>query len=93
MNIILYLIVSFAYLLLVAEQLLMFVRAIVSWFTQDDESPLATFLYYATEPVIMPVRWVLSRFDAVNDLPIDISFTVSLVLLMLLTSILPTVAL
>lgn len=93
MNIILYLIVSLVYLLLVAEQICMLLRAVMSWITMDEDSPFATFLYYVTEPVIAPVRLILGRFESLNDLPFDISFLVTVLLLSVLMYILPTVSL
>lgn len=93
MEIFLYLIVSLVYLLLVVEQICMLLRAVMSWITLDEDSPFATFLFYVTEPVIAPVRLLLSRFEAINESPIDIPFLVTALLLSLLIFFMPTVAL
>ncbi len=72
----------------------MFLRAILSWFIQDDDNVLLNFLYYITEPVIMPVRLILNRlFPALEEFPIDIAFSVTLILLLIIEMLLPTVRL
>lgn len=70
-------------------QLLMMFRAILSWLPIDEDSNIANFIYAMTEPVIYPVRLVLERFDAINDLPIDISFIVAFILLSVVQMLLP----
>lgn len=52
----------------------MFARAIFSWFPQMRESKVAEFLYLATEPIIMPFRSLLNRFQGARMVPIDIAF-------------------
>lgn len=55
-------------------EFLLFARAILSWFPQAQGSKLGDFLYEITEPIIMPFRALLSRFEFVRTMPIDISF-------------------
>lgn len=62
----------------------MFVRAVLSWFIDDEDSRLVRFLNLVTEPVIMPVRSLFERLGWFQNLPIDISFYVSYLLLALL---------
>ncbi len=94
MSILIYIVVSATYVLIIAEQLCMFLRAILSWFIQDDDNVLLNFLYYITEPVIMPVRLILNRlFPALEEFPIDIAFSVTLILLLIIEMLLPTVRL
>ncbi len=68
--------------------LLMFVRAIFSWFPMDEESSFSEFLFITTEPFILPVRALLDRFESVRSLPIDISYLVTMLLLSILRAIL-----
>ena len=75
--------------LISALQLLMMLRAVISWLPVDEDSNLVTFLYTMTEPLIMPVRALLSRFEALEDMPIDISFLIAFMLLSLIQIILP----
>ncbi|NLE12106.1 MAG: YggT family protein [Clostridiales bacterium] len=62
-------------------QLLLFARAILSWIPDMRGSRVSEFLISVTEPLIMPVRAVLSKFEALRGLPIDISFLVTYLLL------------
>ncbi|MGE4549405.1 MAG: YggT family protein [Intestinibacillus sp.] len=55
-------------------EFLLFARAVFSWFPQMQGSKLAEFLYVVTEPLILPFRNLLNRFDAIRMMPIDISF-------------------
>lgn len=70
-------------------QLLMLVRAVISWFPADGDSPIVNFVYAMTEPVIIPVRIVLERSETVRSMPIDLSFFIALVLLSLVQMMLP----
>lgn len=36
--------------------LLIFVRAVSSWFSPDPYNPLVRFLYQSTEPILQPIR-------------------------------------
>ena len=78
---ILYILMKTVSLLLSAMQLLMMLRAVISWLPVDEDSNVVNFLYAMTEPVIMPVRMLLERFEALNELPIDISFIVAFMIL------------
>ena len=62
-----------AALLLRLLQVLLFLRAIMSWFPRGGDSPLVRFLYMTTEPVLMPVRTLLRRFEGLRRLPFDFS--------------------
>ncbi len=67
-------------LLLTAVQLAMLVRAVLSWFPMDDNK-FTDFLYGVTEPFIYPVRMLFEKLNWFQNLPIDISFMVSYLLL------------
>ena len=78
--------------LLTVLQLLMMVRAIMSWFVQEEGSRFYDFLYYATEPVIYPVRRVLHTLGLAGDgMMIDISFLVTVILLWVVQLLLPRI--
>ena len=72
-----------------AVHIAMFARAIVSLFVMGEENRLTVFLSMITEPFIVPIRFLLSRFRFVQESPIDISFTVAFVVIVLLQFILP----
>ena len=73
-----------------AEQLLMMFRAVLSWLPVDEDSDISNFLFAMTEPVIYPVRMLLDRFEGLDELPIDLSFIISFMLLSLVQMLLPT---
>lgn len=69
--------------------LMMFIRAILSWFPiADPSSGIMRFIYAVTEAVISPVRRFLDRFPSVSSFPIDISFLVTYLLLHLVQTVL-----
>ena len=74
--------------LLVVIQLLMLGRAIVSWLPIEEGSPVENFLITVTEPVIAPVRTLCERFGWFEEVPIDMPFFLTFILLSVLTAIL-----
>ncbi len=68
-------------LALSALQLLMFIRAILSWFPVNEDSAFLRFVYMVTEPVILPVRILLDKFGWFEGMPIDMSFLITFLLL------------
>lgn len=77
--------------IIVVMQVLLLVRALVSWLPIDQESKVCTFLYAATEPVIVPVRLILDRFESIQRLPVDLSVLATMIILSVLTTLLPRV--
>ena len=67
-------------LLLSAVQLAMLLRAVLSWFMMDSNR-FTDFLYGITEPFIYPIRLLFERMGWFQNLPLDISFLVTYVLL------------
>ena len=61
----------------------MLIRAIMSWFP-GDSNKFEIFLYAITEPLILPVRKLFERLNWFQELPIDVSFFVTYLLLSLL---------
>ena len=76
-----YVIATTLSVLLSAIQLLMLARAILSWFPIDEDSTLICFITMATEPVIMPVRYLLDRLGLFEGMPIDMAFFITFILL------------
>ncbi len=74
---------------LIALEVMMFIRAILSWLPVDEDAPIANFVFVMTEPIIIPVRFLLERFEIVRSLPIDISFFVAFVMLSVIQMLLP----
>lgn len=76
--------------MLVALQLFMFVRAILSWIMPEEENTLVRFINAVTDPIIYPVKVMLDKIEAVRNMPFDLSFLVTFILLVILQYILPT---
>ena len=69
-------------------QLLMMVRAILSWLPTDDDNAFTAFVFNVTEIVIYPVRCILERSETIASMPIDLSFFVTFLLLSVLETLL-----
>lgn len=69
----------------------MFLRMILSFFVDAEENRFALFLACITEPFIIPVRFLLMKFNILQNTPFDWSFTISYIILMLVQAMLPAV--
>ena len=69
-------------------QFAMLARAILSWLPIDSNK-FIDFIYSITEPFIYPIRALFVKMNWFQDLPIDISFTVSFFLISAVLMILP----
>lgn len=58
-----------------AFQMVLFVRAIASWFPDVARSSFGQFIFGITEPILMPVRSFMNKHLNIG-LPIDLSFLV-----------------
>ena len=74
-------------LLLLGVQIAMMLRAILSWFFMDSNK-FVDFLYAITEPFIVPIRLLFEKLGWFQNLPIDVSFMVSYLLLSVLSLVL-----
>ena len=59
----------------------MLLRIIVSLFSMGNPSKVANFLYVITEPLILPVRAICDRFGWFRQIPLDIPFLITSVML------------
>ncbi len=71
------------------EYMAMFLRAIFSWFPNAEDSKIYHLSILVTEPIISPVRKVMERFNIGQGMPVDLSFFVTMLLLLVLRLILP----
>lgn len=90
---IIYVFVQVVYYALFAVQFLMLMRALCSIFIFDEDSKIANFLYYATEPIIYPVRRIFEKFGGSDEVFLDIPFLITMMLIMVVQAVLPTVRL
>lgn len=78
-----YVLVNFVLIFIEVLTFAMLIRAVMSWFT-DGEGKFARFLYVLTEPVILPVRKLLVKMNWLQNSPIDFSFTITYLILILI---------
>lgn len=83
-----YIVSQTVYHFLGAMMWLLLARALLGIFA-DEESPIFVFCSVVTEPVVAPVRGLLSRISALEDSPIDFSFMATCMLIILVQSALP----
>lgn len=88
MDQIIYVAANFAYYLLWVIQIMLFLRAILSWFVQEEESGFMFVLIGLTEPVLIPFRALLQRSEKMRSIPIDFSLTFAMIVLILLQTML-----
>ena len=85
-----YLVKNTAIMLIGVLEIAMFARAIMSWFDPTGEGAVSAFLYTVTEPVILPVRKLCERMHWFEGLPLDIPFTITWLLLIVIQVLLET---
>ena len=78
-----YVLVNFVLIFIEVLTFAMLIRAVMSWFT-DGEGKFARFLYVLTETVILPVRKLLVKMNWLQNSPIDFSFTITYLILILI---------
>ncbi len=71
-------------------ELAMVIRAIFSWLPIEPNG-FIDFLYAVTEPFIAPIRALFVKMNWFQQLPIDISFLVSYILISIACTILPMI--
>lgn len=73
---------------LYAIMFMMVFRALTSWLPIDDSSPIMSFVFSITEPIVYPFRLLTEKIPALQGLPIDISFLLASTAVIFLTLIL-----
>lgn len=67
--------------------ILIVAQALLSWLPLGENSWINRFLTMMTEPVVAPIRKLLSRFEFTQEMPIDFSPMVAILALWVLSSI------
>ena len=67
---------------------LMFISAIMSWISPTTDNSFLLFVRQIVDWVVYPVRRVMMRFEFARALPIDLSFTVTALLLFVIQAVL-----
>lgn len=65
-------------------------RVIMGLFS-DGSGAFASFIYSVTEPVLSPIRRKLDSMEMFQDIPIDISVLVAMIIFLLLSLFLPVI--
>ena len=81
-----YILISTVDAILMALQIAMFIRAILSWIPGLEENKFSNFLYTVTEPVIMPIRALFDRMGWFQNSPLDAAFFVTYILLAVIST-------
>ena len=79
---------NIAYYLLVVIEVMLFLRAIMSWFLNEEESGFMFVLVGLTEPILIPFRALLSRSERMQSIPIDFSLTFAMITVILVQTLL-----
>lgn len=87
MELFVYIVTALADGILMAVQIALIVRAVMSWFP-FGENIISDIAYSLTEPLIIPVRRVLDRFESLRNFPIDIAFFVTFMIVSVLSALL-----
>lgn len=74
---------SFISFLCNALAIIVFVRAILSWFPVSPYHPIMVFLYRITEPILAPLRRIIPRIGMV-----DITPAIAIIILLLIPQLL-----
>ena len=68
--------------------LLLFVRALLSWFQEANGGKFGEILEFLTEPILAPFRLLFDRLGIGLNFPIDLSFLATILTLQLLSALL-----
>ncbi len=79
-----YLVRQLAITVITLLEYMLFFRAILSWIPQMRDGKLAQVLYQMTEPLLLPFRSLLSRIPAMRTFPVDISFLLAYICLIVI---------
>lgn len=82
-----YFVLIFVRCVLWVLEIAMFVRAVLSWFPDGDGNVLERFVRMITEPFIIPIRFIFDKFGWGSDLPIDLPFMVTLILISIVSAL------
>jgi len=82
---------SFVAVLLDAVSFAMFIRMLLSLLFDSEDSRISVFLACITEPFIIPIRYLMVKFNILQNSPIDWSFTVSYLVIVVLRFLLPVI--
>ena len=75
--------------LLYAVEVLLVVRAVMSWFVPPNKNKFTIVIHSVTEVIVRPMRLLVNRIPALRGLPIDMASLFTLILVGILSALLP----
>ena len=69
----------------------MLIRALLPIFFDAESSKVYLFVSLVTEPFIIPIRFILVKFNLLQGTPIDWSFTITYLLIAFVRMMLPLI--
>lgn len=91
MELILFLLAKCVRVFLDIISLAMMLRVILPLFADVDNSPFFMFTVAITEPIVMPVRFILDKLGIGLNTPIDIGFMATYLMLFVIDLLLPAI--
>ena len=79
-----FVIVGTVSLILLGLQILMMIRALLSWFPPEEDNAFLRFVFFVTEIVVLPLRVLFDRLGWFEGMPIDMAFLISFLSLSIL---------
>ena len=80
----LYVLSATVHLMLSAVMLAMTARAIMSFIPNAQDTKFFAFVFMISEPIIIPIRFLLYKLNLFQNTPLDISFLLTYIILMLI---------
>ena len=91
METIFYILAKCVQLILDLVSISMLVRAVMPIFADVEESGLYALTVAITEPFVAPVRFIFAKFNIAQDMPIDMAFLATVILLSVVEMFLPAI--
>ena len=88
MSELIYLISSSTQLLLSVVQVAILIHVIMSWFDPEESGFLTRFTYYICEPFVIPARMLLGPIQEYYGSPLDFSYTLTALVLLIIEALL-----
>ena len=91
METVLFIIAKSVQLLLALVSLAMMIRAIMPFFFDVEDNKIFIIACFVSEPLIAPVRLIMTKLNIGQNSPIDWAFFVTYIIICILESILPVI--
>lgn len=83
-----YVLGNIAYLLLGTAMVALLTRSVLSWFMNEEDNDFMYIVVLITEPLLIPFRLLFERSEKMRSLPVDLSLSASMTVVVLLMLIL-----